>query len=310
MLIQQFSNESNQNMKENKKIDFMFNERVPGGNILKKALGNHVIMKKVVNCLNDVGDFIRMYDSCEIFRNIFDVMDESIWRGLANTLLMALGIEDKNFLNEQFHDKSFRDIFLILRRCAEHQANMIKRKIYINSSFNGTDPSLEDITEASILARHGLLGPMEEFFILILKDVDLSSIPSRNLGSFLACVTWRIEIWNTANIDLIPILNMIKCQHLSFYDQPLRTKETQALVQAMKTRVERVTLFTCYENIDIDIETLTTYAGSGICDSLHLTGNFFSITNMRSWAKSVGWRLKIVGDDIHNVSLYNKNRDF
>ena len=121
MLIRQFSK---QEMKEDNNVkvqkDVIFNETIPGGNVIKKALENHIIMKQIVDFLN-VGDFCRWYDSCEIFQDIIDNMDKSIWRGLANTLMMATG--SKIY---EFEKMTSQKTFLILRRCVEHRVKVLK----------------------------------------------------------------------------------------------------------------------------------------------------------------------------------------
>ena len=263
-LIRQFSE---QEMKENNKVevlkDIMNNETVLRRNVIRKTFENHIIMKNFVDLLN-VGDFCRWYDSCEVFQDSFDKMDESIWRGLTDHLLLILGIEDKNFLDKQFHEKSFKNIFQVLRKCAEYRAKMVKRNFHLYNTYYGA-PTDTDIAEASILAHHGLLGPIDE---LTLWNLDLSLVPTQNLGSLVASVTETVDIdKDKTNIDLSSVLDNIECERLMIR-KPLSNKEMQALLRAMETRLTAVSLYA--EEETFDIERLTTYDGKGKCVTIFL----------------------------------------
>ena len=287
-LIRQFSE---QEMKENNKVevlkDIMNNETVLRRNVIRKTFENPIIMKNFVDLLN-VGDFCRWYDSCEVFQDIFDKMDESIWRGLTNNLLLILGIEDKNFLDEQFHEKSFKNIFQVLRKCAEYRVKKVKRKFHLYKTYY-IYPTDEDIAGASILAHHGLLGPIRE---LDLWNLDLSLVRTQNLGSLVASVTETVNIDKVTNIDLSPILDKIECEVLTIR-HPLSNKERQALLRAMETRVTAVSLHAEAEDEAFDIETLTTYDGKGKCMTVFFRDKFFlNFDQIVRWAKKINWEVK------------------
>ena len=287
-LIRKFTDqEIKEKNKDETQKEIMFKETIPGRNVIWKTFENHIIMKKFVNLLN-VGDFCRWYDSCEFFQDIFDEMDESIWRGLINNLLLILGIEDKNLLDEQFHEKSFKNIFQVLRKCAEYRVKKVKRKFHLYKTYY-IYPTDEDIAGASILAHHGLLGPIRE---LDLWNLDLSLVPTQNLGSLVASVTETVNIDKVTNIDLSPILDKIECEVLTIR-HPLSNKERQALLRAMETRVTAVSLHAEAEDEAFDIETLTTYDGKGKCMTVFFRDKFFlNFDQIVRWAKKINWEVK------------------
>ena len=298
-LIRKFTDqEIKEKNKDETQKEIMFKETIPGRNVIWKTFENHIIMKKFVNLLN-VGDFCRWYDSCEFFQDIFDEMDESIWRGLINNLLLILGIDDKNFLDEQFHEKSFKNIFQVLRKCAEYRAKMVKRNFHLYNTYYGA-PTDTDIAEASILAHHGLLGPIDE---LTLWNLDLSLVPTQNLGSLVASVTETVDIdKDKTNIDLSSVLDKIECERLMIR-KPLSNKEMQALLRAMETRLTAVSLYA--EDETFDIETLTTYDGKGKCMTIFFNGNF-NFNLIVSWAKKINWEAQRTRECIKCVRKFDE----
>ena len=281
MLIRQFSDQVQVPR------DIKFNETFPEGNVIKKALENHIIMKQIVDFLN-VGDFCRWYDSCEMFQDIIDNMDKSIWRGLANTLMLAIG--NKKYLDEKFQDKSSSETFLILRKCIENRSKMLKDLFWISSEhWSNRNPNINEISEASILAHHGLLDSVK---YLKLVDLDLASVPTKYLGSLVSCVTENIAFDYVENIDLSSILDKVKCvRKLTICGQHLGTKEIQALLKVMKTRVKDIELFN-YKKNSVDFETLTKYDGKGECESVYLDGGFYTLDNVNSWSKQIKWTVE------------------
>ena len=114
-------------------------------------------------------------------------------------------------------------------------------------------PSLPEITTAASLAHYGFLRPVEE---MRLQYVDLSSVPAEHMASLAACVTDRVIISNVHNFDLINILDNIECQSCYIHGHSLNREESLALVRAMESRVEKVTL-----GGEVDIKVLTQYNG-------------------------------------------------
>ena len=112
------------------------------------------------------------------------------------------------------------------------------------------------------LAHHGLLRSVN-YLMLMLSKVDLSSVPADHLASLASCVTGVVDVWNVRGYGLSTILDNVKCESLTISSQSLNTEETQALVRAMETGVEEVSL--CYYHGNVDIETLIKYSGRGKC---------------------------------------------
>ena len=65
-------------------------------------------------------------------------------------------------------------------------------------------PLPETISCAANLARRGLLGPVK---VLILANVDLSSVPTERLSSLVSSVTVSIFIENVSGCNLVNIID-------------------------------------------------------------------------------------------------------
>ena len=110
------------------------------------------------------------------------------------------------------------------------------------------------------LAHNRLLRSVRD---LCLFKVNLSSIPADHLVSLVSCVTGRVYIEGVSGCGLSTILDNVKCESLTISSQSLNTEETHALVRAMETGVEEVSL--SYYHGNVDIETLIKYSGQGKC---------------------------------------------
>ena len=100
-----------------------------------------------------------------------------------------------------------------------------------------------------------------------LKNDDLVSIPSEHLASLVSCVKLWVEIEDVRNGDIISTLARLKCERLRISSQRLNSEETRALVRAMESGVETVSLGYDGE-VSLDITALTQYSGQGKCRSL------------------------------------------
>ena len=69
---------------EEDKYNIEFDERGPVG----LALRNHIIMKMIVNFLND-GELDSWYESCMFVKRIIDEMGDSIWTGRVERKLVV-----------------------------------------------------------------------------------------------------------------------------------------------------------------------------------------------------------------------------
>ena len=155
-------------------------------------------------------------------------------------LLFILHEGGKNILNIEVIEK-----FAVRMRGELHELN-----------------TLSLTTCAASLAYHGLLG--QRITCLGLFSIDLTSVPTEHLAALASWVTSScdVSIYNVRGIDMDSFLNSLKCQDFEIYRQILGQEETEALVQAMESRVERVQL---QDLVTLEMETLVTYSGLGRC---------------------------------------------
>ena len=157
----------------------------------------------------------------------------------------------------------------------------------VREEVNGGGGSLQVITTAASMAHKGLLGTVER---LRLCD-DLTSVPSEHMASLVSSVTGRIHIEIVSRCDLMTILDSVNSQELEIYDQSLGREETEALVRALETRVEKVQL----GYMDLDIETLVKYNGRGKCMLVSCYSDFADkyiySQKLKTWAKRIHWEV-------------------
>ena len=149
---------------------------------------------------------------------------------------------------------------------------------------------LPEITTAASLAYQRMMCSQVQ---MVLRDVDLASIPSEHLASLASRVTTHVSIINVSNCDLTSILDSVKCEWLIISSQTLSTEETRALVQAMESRVERVELGEWGERgeMSLDIMALTQYSGQGKCEWVRCyydTARKY-MEELRTWAVKINW---------------------
>ena len=114
----------------------------------------------------------------------------------------------------------------------ESLAERVKERLYW-----GFYPSpLPVVTCAASLAHHGLLGSMDW---MVLRDVDLTSVPAEHLASLASSVIGRVYINNVSGCDLVTILDSVKCKFSSIISgRSLSSEETQALAQILESQGE------------------------------------------------------------------------
>ena len=145
------------------------------------------------------------------------------------------------------------------------------------------------LTCAASLAYYGLLGSVKN---MILNNVDLSQVPAQHMASLTSCVTGCLHFGNLHNCDLVGLFKSLspKCTRLYIKNQSLGREETQALVQAMESRVELVML---WGESSLDIEALAKYSGQGVCREVRLEDEAATgyREEMRTWTRSTNWRV-------------------
>ena len=147
-------------------------------------------------------------------------------------------------------------------------------------------PQLQVITSAASLAHQGLLGSVEHLW---LWD-DLTSVPPEHLASLVSSVTRSVIIKNVRGCVLLTILDSVKSRWLEFYKQSLGSEETEALVQAMESRLKEVWLD---YKVTLDIRDLMEYSGQGKCREVR--GYYDTAPRyreqLRTWATSRNWEV-------------------
>ena len=157
--------------------------------------------------------------------------------------------------------------------------------------------SLPVITCAASLAHHGLLGFVKRMRLIDenairLGHVDLTSIPPEHLASLVTGYDRHIYIINVSGLDLITILDNVKSEWLTIKSQSLGREETLALVRAMESSVEGVTLS---EGATLDIRVLMEYSGQGKCECIECkfdTAPRYR-EQLRTWAMSKSWQVSL-----------------
>ena len=160
----------------------------------------------------------------------------------------------------------------------ESLGKRVKKKIKSTSN-------LPAITCAASLAQHRLLGSV---YMMLLKDVDLTSVPAEHLASLVSRVTGYVTISNVSGCDLVTILDSVRSKKMEISRQSLDSEETQALVQAMESRVEGVDLG---REVTLDIRDLIEYSGQGKCSDVVCYRDTAPryMEQLRTWTKSKNW---------------------
>ena len=140
---------------------------------------------------------------------------------------------------------------------------------------------------AAGLAYHRLLGSEQ---VMVLRNVDLTSVPTEHLASLASSVTGIVSINNLCGCNLVTILDSVKSQVLLIRSQSLVSEETRALVRAMETGVNRVRL---YREVTLDIRDLMEYSGQGKCREVRCYVDAAHIyrEQLRTWATSRNWEV-------------------
>ena len=165
-------------------------------------------------------------------------------------------------------------------------------KITESWSRYGYHPSLFEVTCAAALSTHGALTQahrhnIAEVKTMNLRELDISTIPAEEVANLTQCIRESVEI-NNVHGDLSPVLSNVKCDVLRISKATLSTAETQSLVTAMVSGVEKVELG---RGVAVDMETLTQYDGRGECRQVWLWGQIIYREQVNMWTKEMGWKI-------------------
>ena len=197
-------------------------------------------------------------------------MSSSSWQNLPDPIfgdiMMMVGL--KKLEDFQKCRQVCQRWYLMISQMTKYEKNTMKKKsedlaasIRARWKF-GYSPLLLDICNASFLAHHGLLGSVAR---MVLRDVDLASVPAEHLASLASCVLGTVRITGICNCDLIPILDNLKCYMTIVSQSRLSCDETRALVRSLESRVKSVQL---WGEVSLDIGALVQYSGWGECREL------------------------------------------
>ena len=126
---------------------------------------------------------------------------------------------------------------------------------------------MDFMTCAATLAYRGWIRDLDNIW---LQEIDLSTVSIQHLISLLSSVKRTVNIgYEVTGLDLVTILDSLQCQEIRLGCERLGREETQALVRAMESRVEKVFL---YNEIELDMEALAEYSGQGRCRVLECKG--------------------------------------
>ena len=152
-------------------------------------------------------------------------------------------------------------------------------------------PSEDEIKRAALLAWEGHLTSVENMRIM---NMSIRDIPLDHIEKLASVVTGVVNIQTMNHTDhLGSILASIKCKMLWLCDMELSEAENQALVTAMRDRVQFVSM--THVNT-MDVEEFTQYDGQGCCSCWFMVGgNTWRIhrVRLRRWAADKGWRVTI-----------------
>ena len=129
-------------------------------------------------------------------------------------------------------------------------------------THNSNDKHKHVMAYAGSLAHQGLFKPETEEEAWLFREVDLSLVPVEHQISLASCVTAGVTIWNVRGCDLVNIFKGVKTKRVNICGQTLGREETQALVQVMETRVDKVRLG-YFKDVTLDIKALLEYSGQG-----------------------------------------------
>ena len=128
------------------------------------------------------------------------------------------------------------------------------------------NPSPAELQCGAALATQ---GHITEVKMLYLNNLDISPVPAGDLSSLVQCVSGEVTVCKVTG-GLSPVLSSVQSDRLFMYGISLSTADTQQLVAAMDTGVQRVMLD---GDTTLDMGTLAQYDGKGECGQVELWGD-------------------------------------
>ena len=154
-------------------------------------------------------------------------------------------------------------------------------------------PTISVVSSAASFCFHGYIT---EVRYLILKEVDVSSIPADHLSALSSSITHLLYIDNVEG-DIAPLLD-VKIGNLSISNMELSVGDTLSMVSAMKN-IKTLWLGYC-GLVTLDMETLSTYTGQRRCDEIwccHDTKKKYR-RELISWTRGIDWKIGMENDSL------------
>ena len=258
-------------------------KKIPTRASPKNLLDNKILIEEIVSFLNVVGDS-RLY-SCKLIRSKIEQMDEIFWTKEAQKLAEVLRWDLEDMWSKR-GSRTPLQVFLNLKNKVQKLEKKIRAMLDPKPKHRPVPlHEVSDIEDACSLAYHGILGPVRG---LHLQHVDISSIPTEYLASLVACAKKQVTIWDVKMTDQVTFLDSVECYLLEITEQPLNTEETRALVRAMRTRVSKLRLeltidYGDEDKLEVDLEELIKYDGTGKCDEVCFPDLFCKIEDFFLW---------------------------
>ena len=153
-------------------------------------------------------------------------------------------------------------------------------------------PQHHEIEQASRLACSGYLTEVNS---LNLWKLNLTNIPGEMMVELTKCVKEKIIIKDNSHLgqhNLKAILENARCRNLDLRDVSFNPRDTRLLVQALNS-VKELEL---WDDTKVDIKTLTSYNGNGLCRKIELTcmnkvENWEYRRNLTIFAQDKGWEV-------------------
>ena len=178
----------------------------------------------------------------------------------------------------------------MIMQMTKHRKDIIRKRLEILAARLKSRSTHLEVPTVVSLNHHGLLYSVEE---LNLWCVNIAKLPAEHLVSLVSCVTERVFIKDVRNFDMVTLLDSVQCVSLEISSQSLSTEETWAVVRAMESNVEVLTLMGGPGNFTLDMAVLSQYSGQGKCYKVicyeQLKAEYEE--QMRTWAKKIKWEV-------------------
>ena len=161
------------------------------------------------------------------------------------------------------------------------------------------EPSEAELKTAAQLAQEGYLSSVKNMQI---ENKNISEISTDNMSKLASILTDTVYITNITPVSQLgTILASVQSELLWLGHVSLSEENTQALVTAMRTRVQTVAV---WSGLTLDPELLSAYDGQGHCNKLVVMGRNKREkygTRLKRWARDRGWTVTKDSDEFLKI---------